>query len=81
MQLGFKSPNMKIDRTMLLTCPNAGFPSQWVDIAIPYGQLKKCLKKVQKELSDLGLGPDTLSVLLEHNPGSPVLLNYKLDGI
>lgn len=57
-----------------------GFPSQWVDVAIPYGRLKKCLKKVQKELGDLGLGPDTLSVLMEPGPGSPVLLNYKLDG-
>lgn len=34
---------------------------------------------MQKELSDLGLGPDTLSVLMEPGPGSPVLLNYKLD--
>lgn len=59
----------------------SGFPPQWVDIAIPYGQLKKCLKKVQKELRDLGLGPDTLSVLLEPSSGSPVLLDYKLDGI
>ena len=63
-----------------LTVRDAAFPSQWVDVAIPYGQLKKCLKKVQRELGDLGLGPDTLSVLLEPGSGSPVLLDYKLDG-
>ncbi|SPO01305.1 uncharacterized protein DNG_03981 [Cephalotrichum gorgonifer] len=70
---------MKYARTFASELKHPDFPSQWVDLAIPYGQLKKCLKKVQKELSDLGLGPDTLSVLLEPSSGSPVLLNYKLD--
>ncbi|RKF72071.1 hypothetical protein GcM1_249157 [Golovinomyces cichoracearum] len=31
------------------------FPAQWVAYAVPYRQLKKCLKKVQLELQDLGV--------------------------
>ena len=46
--------------------------------AIPYGQLKKCLKKVQKELQELGLDPDTLRALLHAETTSPVALHYKL---
>jgi E3 ubiquitin-protein ligase BAH len=34
-----------------------------VDSAIPYGQLKKCLKKVTRELEQLGLDKDTLAQL------------------
>lgn len=58
----------------------SGFPSHWVDQAIPYSQLKKCLKKVQRELQDLGLDPDTLRALLDPNTTSPVALQYKLKG-
>jgi E3 ubiquitin-protein ligase BAH len=39
------------------------YPSQWLDSAISYRQLKKCIKKVQKELSSLGLDPETLNIL------------------
>jgi hypothetical protein len=28
-----------------------GFPARWVASAVPYGQLKKCLKKVRHTLS------------------------------
>lgn len=31
------------------------FPAEWVAYAVPYRQLKKCLKKVQLELQDLGV--------------------------
>lgn len=58
----------------------AGFPPHWVNQAIPYSQLKKCLKKVQRELQDLGLDPDTLRALLDPNNTSPVALQYKLKG-
>ncbi|KAI1857405.1 uncharacterized protein JN550_013223 [Neoarthrinium moseri] len=40
-----------------------GFPQKWVDSAIPYGQLKKCLKRVTNELQELGLDKDTLAQL------------------
>lgn len=40
------------------------FPAPWVQSAISYSQLKKCIKKLQRELSDLGLDAPTLSQLL-----------------
>ncbi|ODA83427.1 hypothetical protein RJ55_01941 [Drechmeria coniospora] len=55
-----------------------GFPAHWVTRAIPYSQLKKCLKKVQRELQDLGLDPETLRDLLDPDPSSSVALQYKL---
>lgn len=55
------------------------FPPHWVDHAIPYSQLKKCLKKVQRELRELGLDPDTLRSLLDPNNTSAVALQYKLN--
>lgn len=39
------------------------YPARWVQTAISYRQLKKCIKKVQQELSGLGLDADTLSHL------------------
>ncbi|RFU75497.1 hypothetical protein TARUN_6741 [Trichoderma arundinaceum] len=56
-----------------------GFPPHWVAHAIPYGQLKKCLKKVQRELQELGLDTETLRTLLDPNTDSPVALNYSLN--
>ena len=41
------------------------FPKQWIDSAISYGQLKKCIKKVERELSSLGLDAETLKRLLQ----------------
>lgn len=55
------------------------FPPHWVQSAIPYSQLKKCLKKVQRELQDLGLDQETLRDLLDPNTTSPVALKYKLN--
>ncbi|KAF7549214.1 hypothetical protein G7Z17_g6554 [Cylindrodendrum hubeiense] len=55
------------------------FPPHWVDHAIPYSQLKKCLKKVQRELRELGLDPDTLRSLLDPGNTSTVAVQYKLN--
>lgn len=43
-----------------------------MDCAIPYGQLKKCLKKVTKELQEIGLDKETLAHLAadQHQPSS-----------
>lgn len=38
-----------------------GFPSSWVESAIPYSQLKKVIKKVLIELQAIGLDPATLT--------------------
>jgi hypothetical protein len=43
----------------------AGYPKHWVDTAVPYHQLKKCVKRVQQELRDLGLDKDTMRQLME----------------
>lgn len=40
-----------------------GYPDRWVKSAISYRQLKKCIKKVVKELSRIGLDPKTLGQL------------------
>jgi E3 ubiquitin-protein ligase BAH len=42
-----------------------GFPPHWVDAAISYSQLKKCIKRVESELSILGLDTATLQLLLK----------------
>jgi hypothetical protein len=57
------------------------FPDHWVAQAIPYSQLKKCLKKVQRELQDLGLDQETLRALLDAEAAAPVALQYKLRGM
>lgn len=38
-----------------------GFPEQWLNSAIDYKYLKKCIKKVHRQLSELGLDASTLS--------------------
>lgn len=63
----------------ILTCYTIGFPAHWVDQAIPYGQLKKCLKKVQRELQELGLDPETLRALIDPESDSPLALQYQLE--
>ena len=54
---------MKFAREFQEALRREGFPPHWVESAIPYGQLKKCIKKVQRELADLGLDSVTLSQL------------------
>ena len=61
-----------------------GFPTYWVQSAIAYRQLKKCIKKVELELSEIGLDPSTLRQLwqsIDHslNGGEP--FQYKLEGL
>ena len=47
------------------------YPSEWLDAAIRYRQLKKCIKKVQRELAELGLTADMLKMLAkEKNVGN-----------
>lgn len=66
------------------------FPREWVDSAISYKKLKKCIKRVQKELSSLGLDQDTLNALWQHvntgrdsaNDGDTThrMLQYRFNG-
>ncbi|KAK3180384.1 hypothetical protein K4F52_008235 [Lecanicillium sp. MT-2017a] len=69
---------MKFAHSLKETLASQDFPDHWVAQAIPYGQLKKCLKKVQRELQDLGLDQETLRALLDANAAAPVALQYKL---
>jgi hypothetical protein len=38
---------MKFAREFREAMANEGFPTRWVRHAVPYGELKKCLKKVK----------------------------------
>lgn len=63
--------------------PWLDYPPHWVESAIPYGQLKKVLKRVARELMDLGLDPETLRQLLNLDPdtSSPLAVKYGLKGM
>ncbi|KAI0389336.1 RING-14 protein [Xylariaceae sp. FL0594] len=63
------------------------FPQRWKECAIPYGQLKKCLKKVTRELQEIGLDKDTLAQLAagqhqsaDHHVTTDPGFRYHLDG-
>ncbi|KAL7276271.1 hypothetical protein RUND412_000737 [Rhizina undulata] len=43
------------------------FPTEWQTAAIRYRQLKKCIKKVQRELADLGLSVEILRILVDQS--------------
>lgn len=56
---------MKFAHRYQETLSREDFPAPWVQCAISYGRLKKCIKKVQQELLSLGLDTQTLRDLLE----------------
>ena len=57
---------MKFGHTYQECLLKGGFPPEWVESAISYRKLKKCIHKVEGELASLGLDPNTLSSLLRH---------------
>lgn len=59
---------MKFAHEFKATLLKEGFPVHWVESAIPYSQLKKVLKKVSRELQEIGLDPATLAHFVP-NPG------------
>ncbi|KAJ8125221.1 hypothetical protein O1611_g8418 [Lasiodiplodia mahajangana] len=78
---------MKFAQEFRKALQREAFPQKWVDCAIPYGQLKKCLKKVTKELQEIGLDKETLTRLAadqqkppsEHTPADLGGFSYHLD--
>ncbi|CAN8104964.1 unnamed protein product [Discula destructiva] len=75
---------MKFAHEFKETLEREDFPDHWRAAAIPYSQLKKCLKKVQRELESLGLDRRTLQHLLAEQTilpnGDPMpLARYNLD--
>jgi hypothetical protein len=49
-----------------------GFPPHWVESAVPYGLLKKSIKKVEAELRSFGLDAETLRRLVPSSSGSEI---------
>ena len=66
-----------------------GFPPHWVESAVPYCQLKKCIKNVKSELRSLGFDLATLAQLipspdqeeLTTRRSSGVAFQYDFDGM
>ncbi|KAK7931935.1 hypothetical protein PG985_002647 [Apiospora marii] len=72
---------MKFAQEFKKALQREGFPQRWIDSAIPYGQLKKCLKKVTRELETIGLDKDTLAQLASSQTSAGDLgFHYDLDG-
>ncbi|KAH3910482.1 hypothetical protein HBI56_203700 [Parastagonospora nodorum] len=57
---------MKFGQAFKQSLKKEGFPPEWVDSAISYSQLKKCINRLTDELRQVGLDPETLSKLLKH---------------
>ena len=63
---------MKFGREFQEDLEKGAYPPEWIDSAIPYRKLKKCIKKVQHELNSLGLDHETLIRLYQQNDKSVV---------
>jgi hypothetical protein len=57
-----------------------GFPAHWVESAISYRQLKKCIKRVEQELQGIGLDAASLALLLKSVEEGRPRYNFK-DGV
>lgn len=75
---------MKFGQDYQAALARGEYPPDWVESAISYKKLKKCIKRVQRELLSLGLDKDTLDALWQHVDsgvgGRSELLHYSLDG-
>src|SRR5436305_10759289 len=57
---------MKFSHTFEAALRKDEYPQGWLDSAISYRQLKKCIKRVQDELKSLCLDPETVRRLWQH---------------
>lgn len=72
---------MKFAHTFNEALNSSEYPPEWIDAAIRYRQLKKCIKKVRKELESLGLSPEMLQTLLDRGENeSPGPVKYWFHG-
>ncbi|KIX01131.1 uncharacterized protein Z518_10197 [Rhinocladiella mackenziei CBS 650.93] len=80
---------MKFGQDFEAALARGEYPQEWIDSAISYKKLKKCIKQVQRELSGLGLDKETLDVLWQHVTSGPAevggkiadrLMQYSMDG-
>lgn len=58
---------MKFAHSFSQVLKEEDFPADWQAAAIRYRQLKKCIKKVQRELSELGLTAEILGGLVKQS--------------
>lgn len=65
---------MKFAHEFMQTLESEDFPREWQASAIQYKQLKKCIKRVQKELQALGLSVELLK------DGRGPVFEYMFDG-
>jgi E3 ubiquitin-protein ligase BAH len=72
---------MKFGQEFEATLGRGEYPEEWVNSAISYKKLKKCIKRVQQELLSLGLDKDTLDALWSHvgSSDSAGSLKYTVD--
>lgn len=67
---------MKYGREYSQALASEDFPETWISAAVSYRELKKCIKRIQEELSSLGLDAETLQHLTssfevrKNEPGS-----------
>ncbi|KAK4556420.1 hypothetical protein LTR86_006564 [Recurvomyces mirabilis] len=61
---------MKFGHEYEQSLAEARFPEQWLGSAIDYKYLKKCIKKVHRELDQCGLDPDTIVRLSKDADGN-----------
>jgi len=70
---------MKFAHSFSRVLQEEDFPADWQAAAIRYRELKKCIRRVQSELLDLGLTVEVLKGLIEEAEG-PVF-KYMFDGL
>jgi E3 ubiquitin-protein ligase BAH len=61
---------MKFSHTFDAALRNEEYPREWLDVALSYRQLKKCINKVRDELRGLGLDSVTVQRLWQHIDGT-----------
>lgn len=83
---------MKFAKVLQQTLIEEDIPDEWIEAAIQYKSLKKCINKVVDELQLLGLGQNTLKLIIddttkelvvementEYTPTNPVVAEYTL---
>ncbi|CUM46999.1 uncharacterized protein AC631_02942 [Debaryomyces fabryi] len=83
---------MKFAKVLEQTLIEEDIPEEWIEAAIQYKSLKKCINKVVSELQFLGLEQNTLKLIIddktrhqvvemdnnEYTPNNPVVAEYTL---
>lgn len=83
---------MKFAKVLEQTLIEEDIPEEWIEAAIQYKSLKKCINKVVSELQYLGLEQNTLKLIIddkakhqvvemdnnEYTPSNPVVAEYTL---